>query len=115
MDKEEIIRRLKRLAEHAVNVAGEPPYFILSLDDGIALHEAIRLLNEQEERIKQFELERSEMNIRTKWESDEIRNKIIELQKNCPMVEWEQDMGKTIPCCKLYKSNCNGQCTFKEE
>lgn len=48
MDKEEIIRRLKRLAEHAVNVAGEPPYFILSLDDGIALHEAIRLLNEPE-------------------------------------------------------------------
>ena len=26
-----------------------------------------------------------------------FRNKVIELQKNCPMVEWEHDMGATIP------------------
>lgn len=42
-----------------------------------------------------------------------FRNKIIELQKNCPMIEWEQDMGATIPYCKLDKERCNGQCTFK--
>ena len=47
MDKEEIIRRLKKISEHAVHVTGEPP-FIMSLDDGIALDEAIRLLKEQE-------------------------------------------------------------------
>lgn len=42
-----------------------------------------------------------------------FRNKVIELQRYCPMVEWEQDMGATIPVCKLDKSYCNGQCTFK--
>ena len=42
-----------------------------------------------------------------------FRNKVIELQKNCPMVEWEQDMGATVPYCKLNNSYCNGQCTFK--
>ena len=47
MDKEEIIRRLEKISEHAVYVAGEPP-FIMSLDDGIALDEAARLLKEQE-------------------------------------------------------------------
>ena len=47
MDKEEIIRRLKKISENAVHVVGEQS-LILSLDDGIALDEAIRLLEEQE-------------------------------------------------------------------
>ena len=47
MDKEEIIRRLKKISEHAVHVTGESP-FIISLDDGIALNEAVRLLKKQE-------------------------------------------------------------------
>lgn len=47
MDKEEIIRRLKNISRHAVHVVGEPP-FIMSLDDGIALDDAVRLLKEQE-------------------------------------------------------------------
>lgn len=42
-----------------------------------------------------------------------FRNKVIMLQKNCHMVEWEQDMGATVPYCKLYKTLCNGQCSFK--
>ena len=42
-----------------------------------------------------------------------FRNKVIGLQKNCSMVEWEHDMGKTIPYCKLDHCFCNGQCTFK--
>lgn len=42
-----------------------------------------------------------------------FRNKVRELQKNCPMVEWEHDMGATIPFCKLDNSFCNGQCTYK--
>ena len=42
-----------------------------------------------------------------------FHNKVIELQKNCPMVEWEQDMGATVPYCKLNKTLCNGQCTFR--
>ena len=41
-----------------------------------------------------------------------FRNKVIELQKNCSMVEWEQDMGATVPYCKLNKTLCNGQCSF---
>ena len=47
MDKEEIIRRLKKISRHAVHVVGEPP-FIMSLDDGIALDYAVQLLEEQE-------------------------------------------------------------------
>ena len=47
MDKEEIIRRLKKISRHAVHVLGEPP-FIMNLDDGIALDDAVRLLKENE-------------------------------------------------------------------
>jgi len=43
MDKEEIIERLKNIASHAVHTTGEEP-FIMGLDDGIAVHEAIELL-----------------------------------------------------------------------
>lgn len=47
MDKTEIIKRLKNIAKHAVHTIGEEP-FIMSLDDGIAVHEAIELLEQQE-------------------------------------------------------------------
>ena len=47
MDKSEIIERLKNIAEHAVHTVGERP-FIMSLDDGIAVHEAIELLKKAE-------------------------------------------------------------------
>lgn len=43
MNKREIIKRLKNIAGHAVYTVGEEP-FIMSLDDGIAVHEAIELL-----------------------------------------------------------------------
>lgn len=42
-----IIERLESLAEHAVHRAGEPQ-FAMSLDDGVALHEAIGLLKQRE-------------------------------------------------------------------
>jgi hypothetical protein len=45
MDKGEIIERLRRIADHAVHTVGERP-FIMSLDDGIAVHEAIELLEQ---------------------------------------------------------------------
>ena len=44
MDKCEIIERLKNIAGYAVHTVGEEP-FVMSLDDGIAVHEAIELLN----------------------------------------------------------------------
>ena len=47
MDRTEIIERLKNIAEHAVHTVGERP-FIMSLDDGIAVHEAIELLEKAE-------------------------------------------------------------------
>ena len=47
MDKCEIIERLKNIAEHAVYTVGEEP-FVMSLDDGIAVHEAIELLKKPE-------------------------------------------------------------------
>jgi len=47
MDITEIIERLKNIAEHAVHTVGERP-FIMSLDDGIAVREAIELLKKAE-------------------------------------------------------------------
>ena len=47
MNKREIIERLKRIAGHAVHIVGEQP-FVMSLDDGIAVHEAIELLEKPE-------------------------------------------------------------------
>lgn len=43
MGKEEIIERLEEIAKHAVHVLGEKAFF-MSLDDGIAIHEAIDIL-----------------------------------------------------------------------
>ena len=48
MDKNEIIERLERLARCAVHTVGELP-FVMSLDDGIAIHEAIDMLRSQSE------------------------------------------------------------------
>lgn len=42
-----------------------------------------------------------------------FRNKVTELQKSCPMIEWEHDMGATIPFCKLDNEFCNGQCVLR--
>ena len=50
----EIIERLENLAKHAVHYVGEPP-FVMSLDDGIALHDAIDLLKAQEPRVMTLE------------------------------------------------------------
>lgn len=47
MDKREIIERLKNIAKHAVHTVGEKP-FVMSLDDGIAVNEAIELLKKPE-------------------------------------------------------------------
>jgi len=47
MEKSEIMRRLEKIASHAVHVVGETP-FVMSLDDGIAVKDAIALLKEQE-------------------------------------------------------------------
>ena len=45
MDKNEIIERLRRIAKHAVHVIGEEP-FIMSLDDGTAVYEAIDIIQQ---------------------------------------------------------------------
>ena len=47
MNKSEIIERLKNIAGYAVHTVGEEP-FVMSLDDGIAVHEAIELLEKPE-------------------------------------------------------------------
>lgn len=33
-----------------------------------------------------------------------------EMQENCPMIEWEQDMGAHVPFCKRDGDMCNMQC-----
>lgn len=45
-DIKDTIRRLEKIAGHAVHYVGEPP-FIMSLDDGNAIHEAIDLMKKQ--------------------------------------------------------------------
>lgn len=47
MDKNEIIERLERLARCATHTIGEPP-FIMSLDDGIAVYEAIDIIQQSQ-------------------------------------------------------------------
>ena len=53
-NRNEIIERLENLAKHAVHYVGEPP-FVMSLDDGIALHDAIALLKAQEPQVMTLE------------------------------------------------------------
>lgn len=33
-----------------------------------------------------------------------------EMQRNCPYIEWEQDMGAHIPFCRLTNDFCNYHC-----
>ena len=53
MNKCEIIERLKNIAGYAVHTVGEEP-FVMSLDDGIAVHEAIELLKKPETNCSEF-------------------------------------------------------------
>lgn len=46
MDRDNTIARLENIAKHAVHTAGEDT-FILNLDDGLAIHEAIEALKAQ--------------------------------------------------------------------
>lgn len=61
MGKEEIIERLEEIAKHAVHVLGEEPFF-MSLDDGIAIHEAIDILKSAQPERKQGKIEYTEWN-----------------------------------------------------
>ena len=36
------------------------------------------------------------------------------MRQNCPFVEWEQDMSRTIPFCGKSGDFCNGQCIPRE-
>lgn len=47
MDKNEIIERLGRIAKHAVHTINEEP-FIMSLDDGTAVYEAIDIVQQSQ-------------------------------------------------------------------
>lgn len=53
MDKVEILRRLREIAKYAVHTPGELP-LILSLDDGLALRCAAKLIEEQELKIEEL-------------------------------------------------------------
>ena len=54
MSKIEIIERLENIANHAVYRVGQMP-FIMSLDDGIAIHEAIEMIKQAFEWHETFE------------------------------------------------------------
>ena len=71
----EIIERLENLAKHAVHYVGEPP-FVMSLDDGIALHDAIDLLKAQEPRVLTPEEIRSGA-VEVAWVEDRDKAEVI--------------------------------------
>lgn len=48
MNRQEIVSRLESLKDHAIHTQGEAP-FVMSLDDGIAIVQAIELLRKQQE------------------------------------------------------------------
>ena len=56
MTKEEVIKRLTNLAEHAVHFSGEPT-FVMSLDDGIALNLALEMLADEKIEIPIYDIE----------------------------------------------------------
>lgn len=76
MELQRVVERLKNLAEHAVHRAGEPP-FVMSLDDGIALHEAIELLKAKEPRVMTLEEVRALQNGAVVWIEDNDKVDII--------------------------------------
>ena len=43
----------------------------------------------------------------------EFRNKVESLRQTCTNIEWEHDMGKSIPFCRLDDKFCNGQCVYR--
>lgn len=50
------------------------------------------------------------------WEEYKARQqREKETQENCPNIEWEQDMGKTVPFCKLDSEMCNMQCMRQKQ
>ena len=51
MDRTEMIERLEKIAKHAVHTLGEEPFF-MSLDDGIAVKEAIEIISAQPQAIR---------------------------------------------------------------
>ncbi len=40
----------------------------------------------------------------------EQEKRMMKLRQDCPKIQYEQDMGKTIPFCRLDGQLCNGQC-----
>lgn len=55
MDRNEIVERLKHIAKHAVHTYGEVSPFVIGLDDGIAINEAVAILRAQEPRVLTLE------------------------------------------------------------
>ena len=49
----------------------------------------------------------------TNFDLSEYQSPNNDYVKNCPKVEWEEDMGKTIPFCKIDGQLCNQQCRRK--
>lgn len=50
------------------------------------------------------------------WEEHKTRRQHEqEVQDNCPLIEWEQDMGAHVPFCKRDGDMCNMQCMRNQE
>ena len=95
MDKREIIERLKNIAGHAVYTVGEEP-FIMSLDDGIAVHEAIELLEKTETNCS--EIPNNWIPVKAHPATDEERESSpdIDYWFDCEMPDDEQEILVTV-------------------
>jgi hypothetical protein len=75
-NRNEIIERLENLAKHAVHYVGEPP-FVMSLDDGIALRDAIAMLKAQEPRVMTLDEVRALQDGAVVWIEDNDKVDVI--------------------------------------
>lgn len=108
MNKREIIERLKNIARYAVHTVDEEP-FVMSIDDGIAVHEAIELLEKLEP------LTDNEQAINYLYKTGWLRNhdRILTESKVSLKGIWKDYIDEGYVECPFCKSATN--CESKEE
>ena len=119
MTTKEIISRLENIAKHAVHTVGEEP-FVMSLDDGIAVHKAISILQAQ---MKGDTISRQDtidaivhkLCIKSTDFLLPEEERIIDVIRNLPSVEPERKKGKWIFSDTDYLTHCSvcGQSDWK--
>lgn len=112
MNKYEIIKRLKNIARHAVHTFGEES-FVMSLDDGIAVHEAIELLEKSETNSSDTISRQAAIGAfeDTTFTKNEILRRLLELPSVQPeqsVAEWQKDFREYINALNIPRDDYRG-------